>query len=705
MKNQNNTPSVTFDLENKEMCNAYDLIAKTNNSFFLTGRAGTGKTTFLQKVQECVKKNFVILAPSGVAAIHAGGQTIHSFFGFGLGVLGPRDMGQMNAAKISLVQNIDTIIIDEVSMVRCDIIDGIDRMLRYYRHSFQPFGGVQMVFVGDLFQLLPIATSEDQLTLRSIYESNCWFFYKARCLEDNKLPKIEFQKIYRQSDPKFINLLEHFRTGHVNLDDLNLINSRVISPYVKLDEKEMRITLTAYRSDAKIINENRLAELPGDSFTFDAAFEGNASKLKDVMEEKLVLKEGAQVMFLRNDSFGRWANGTLAKVVSLDNTGIVVALEGAEETQVSVDRQTWEAYEYEYDEKEKVCKKKVVGSVTQFPLRLAWAITIHKSQSLTFDKVAVDFGRGAFTYGQVYVALSRARTLAGLTLMNPIDFSSVRVSRDVQVFASSYNDQNVIETELAVGEAVQEFERLRDHDGAACRLFAMCNEEAHNGDNRRAYELLNRALSYVADDSCLFGIDWKPIPNDNRESIILNAAGLLYSGKTKESIRLLTTVVSASDENFNGLYLLARALEECQDWETVEILYNQMIRLFEKSADYGTDSPAYRKFKYRLAILNEKQYGDTGFHIIKELISENPYYDRYHADLRWMLQKRKEEFGYEPDEGNPLMNLLMDESVSEEDFLLALKKERSEKTDAWLSYRRYVSRLRPKANQEPEKDS
>lgn len=705
MKNQNNTPSVTFDLENKEMCNAYDLIAKTNNSFFLTGRAGTGKTTFLQKVQECVKKNFVILAPSGVAAIHAGGQTIHSFFGFGLGVLGPRDMGQMNAAKISLVQNIDTIIIDEVSMVRCDIIDGIDRMLRYYRHSFQPFGGVQMVFVGDLFQLLPIATSEDQLTLRSIYGSNCWFFYKARCLEDSKLPKIEFQKIYRQSDPKFINLLEHFRTGHVNLDDLNLINSRVISPYVKLDEKEMRITLTAYRSDAKIINENRLAELPGDSFTFDAAFEGNASKLKDVMEEKLVLKEGAQVMFLRNDSFGRWANGTLAKVVSLDNTGIVVALEGAEETQVSVDRQTWEAYEYEYDEKEKVCKKKVVGSVTQFPLRLAWAITIHKSQSLTFDKVAVDFGRGAFTYGQVYVALSRARTLAGLTLVNPIDFSSVRVSRDVQVFASSYNDQNVIETELAVGEAVQEFERLRDHDGAACRLFAMCNEEAHSGDNRRAYELLNRALSYVADDSCLFGIDWKPIPNDNRESIILNAAGLLYSGKTKESIRLLTTVVSASDENFNGLYLLARALEECQDWETVEILYNQMIRLFEKSADYGTDSPAYRKFKYRLAILNEKQYGDTGFHIIKELISENPYYDRYHADLRWMLQKRKEEFGYEPDEGNPLMNLLMDESVSEEDFLLALKKERSEKTDAWLSYRRYVSRLRPKANQEPEKDS
>lgn len=700
-----NITTQTFDLENKEMCNAYDLIAKTNNSFFLTGRAGTGKTTFLQKVQECVNKNFVVLAPSGVAAIHAGGQTIHSFFGLGLGVQGPRDMGTMNASKISLVQKIDTIIIDEVSMVRCDIIDAIDRMLRYYRHSFQPFGGVQMVFVGDLFQLLPIAAAEDQLLLRSIYGSNCWFFYKARCLENNALPKIEFQKIYRQSDPTFISLLEHFRTGHVNLDDLKRINGCVVPPFTKRDEQEMRITLTAYRGDARIINESRLADLPGEQFSYEASYEGNASKLKDVVDDKLILKEGAQVMFLRNDQFGRWANGTLAKVVSLDKSGITVALEGDEERQVSVEQQTWEAYDYEYDEKEKVCKKKVVGSVTQFPLRLAWAITIHKSQSLTFDKVAVDFGRGAFTYGQVYVALSRARSLEGLTLVNPIDFSSVRVSHDVQVFAASYNDESVIATELAVGEAVQEFERLRDHDGAASKLFAMCNDEAHNGDPHRAFELLNRALSYVADDACFFGTDWELIPNRNRECILLNAAGLIYSGKAAESIRLLTTVVSATDDNFNGLYLLARALEECQDWDTVEILYNQMISLFEKATDNGTDSPAYRKFRYRLAILNEGHYGDPGFHIIKDLIAENPYYDRYHADLRWMLQKHKEELGYELDEDNPLINLLMDEGVSEEDFLKALREERSGKTDAWHHYRRYISRLRPIVDQEAEKNS
>lgn len=705
MKTKDNTTE-TFDLGNKEMCNAYDLIAKTNNSFFLTGRAGTGKTTFLQKVQKCVNKNFVVLAPSGVAAIHAGGQTIHSFFGFGLGVQGPRDMGQMNATKISLVQKIDTIIIDEVSMVRCDIIDAMDRMLRYYRHSYQPFGGIQMVFVGDLFQLLPIATSEDQLMLRDIYGTNCWFFYKARVLEGNPLPKIEFQKIYRQSDPAFITLLEHFRTGHVSVDDLKRINGRVIPPYAKRDEKEMRITLTSYRSDSRIINESRLADLPGDGFTYEATYEGNASKLKDVVDDKLVLKEGAQVMFLKNDAAGRWANGTLAKVMSLDKTKITVLVEGEDGDLVDVARQTWEAIDYEYDEKEKVCKKKVVGSVTQFPLRLAWAITIHKSQSLTFDKVAVDFGRGAFTYGQVYVALSRARSLGGLALVNPIDFSSVRVSKDVQVFATTYNDQNLIATELAVGEAVQEFERQRDHDGAACRLFAMCNGEAHGGDTHRAYELLNRALAYVADDACLFGADWELIPNSNRECIILNAAGLIYSGRAKESIRLLTTVVSAADENFNGLYLLARALEECEDWETVEILYNQMIRLFEKSADYGTDSPAYRKFKYRLAVLNEKHYGDPGFHIITELIAENPYYDRYHADLRWMLRGRKAEMGYEPDEDNPLMNLLMDGDATEEEFMQALRKERSEKTDAWRTYRRCISRLKPKVpGEEPEEES
>ena len=470
----------TFDLENQEMCNAFDLIAKTNKSFFLTGRAGTGKTTFLQVVQKCVNKNFIVLAPSGVAAIHAGGQTIHSFFGFCMGVQGPLDMGQMNANKISLVQRIDTIIIDEVSMVRCDYIDAIDRMLRYCRHSSRPFGGIQMVFVGDMFQLLPIATKQDQEVLQQIYGQGSYYFFNARCLQGNSLPKIEFKKIYRQSDPEFIKLLEHFRTGKVTVTDLEKINARVVSAFDRMDD--MRITLTAYRNDAQVINQQRLADLPGESLAYQASYEGNVSKLKDVVDDTLVLKEGAQVMFLRNDSFGRWANGTIAQVISLSEIGILVRIDGKDDTTMMVEPQTWEAYDYQYDEKAKTCIKTVVGTVTQFPLRLAWAITIHKSQSLTFDKVDVDFGRGAFTYGQTYVALSRARSLSGLRLLAPLYSSSVRVSRDIQAFAATYNDEEIIATELAMGEAVQEYEQKHDYDGAACKLFAMCDEAAHKGN-------------------------------------------------------------------------------------------------------------------------------------------------------------------------------------------------------------------------------
>lgn len=693
----------TFDLENPEMCNAYDLIAKTNKSFFLTGRAGTGKTTFLQEVQKCVDKRFIVLAPSGVAAIHASGQTIHSFFGFSLGVQGPLDYGEMNANKIALVQHIDTIIIDEVSMVRCDYIDAIDRMLRKCKHSSQPFGGIQMVFVGDMFQLLPIAQKEEQEVLRQIYGQKGLFFFNARCLAGITLPKIEFKKIYRQSDPEFIQILEHFRTGNVTSQDLKRINECVASASDNADN-DLRIALTAYRNDAQVINQQKLADLPGEDFIFQAAYEGNTNKLNGVVDDALELKVGAQVMFLRNDSYGRWANGSLAKVVSLDANGISVEMKG-KDTPFVVEPQTWEAYEYQYDGRERKCKKTVVGRVTQFPLRLAWAITIHKSQSLTFDKVDIDFGRGAFTYGQTYVALSRARSLAGLHLLAPLYPSSVRVSRDVQTFAATYNDEEVIATELTVGEAVQEYERKRDYDGAATKLFAMCTEVAHQGNARLACKLLDQALSYVADDSCLFGQEWEPLPNNSRDNIVLNAAGLLYSGKTDESMGLLTRIVRAESSYFNGLYLLARAIELKEDWDTVETLYNHMIGIFQDVNGNGLDSPAFRKFKYRLAVLNESHYGDQGFDILARLIVENPYYDRYHADLRWVLQNRRKELGYKADEANPLMNLLMNNAVPEEDFLLALQKERSEKTDAWHNYRLYISRLRPKANQEPEEDS
>ena len=692
----------SFDTNNIEQKHALDMIAKTNQSFFLTGRAGTGKTTFLRAVQREVKKNFVVLAPSGVAAIQAGGQTIHSFFGFGFGVQGPKDMGQMNVNKIVLAQHLDTIIIDEVSMVRCDLIDAMDRMLRDCRHSSLPFGGVQMVFVGDMFQLLPIATPQDQPLLRHIYGTDDFFFYKARCLQGVTLPKIEFRKIYRQNDEDFIKLLEHFRIGQVTPKDLDRINSHVISLFTKKDAGDMRITLTAYRGDAQMINERRLADLPGESFTYEATYEGNANRLKDIVDNELVLRKEAQVMFLRNDTSGRWANGTIGKVVSLDKDDIFVQIGNDPDNVVPVEKQTWEAFDYHYDEEEKKCKKEVVGSVTQYPLRLAWAITIHKSQSLTFDKVEIDFGRGAFTPGQAYVALSRSRSLKGINLVSPIDYSSIRVSKEVQAFAATYNDEDVISTELAVGEAVREYEKSGDFDGAACRLFEMCADAARKGQSAFACDLLNRALSYVADDACLFGREWETLPNTSRNNIVLNAAGLLYAGKSEESIELLTSVVSAETEYFNGMYLLARALELKEDWATVETLYKQMADYYGEKYGYGLDSPSFRKFKYRMALLNERQFGNVGFELIAKLIAENPAYDRYYADLRWMLQKRLSGIARMPDDSNPLAQLMLNPEVTEEQFLEELRAERKKKSSGWRAYRVWVSRLKAVRKEEEE---
>lgn len=689
----NELENLPFDVENPEMRYAYELIARTDKSFFLTGRAGTGKTTFLHLVQECINKRFIVLAPSGVAAIHAGGQTIHSFFGFDLGVQGAKMIGHINRARRALVQNIDAIIIDEASMLRCDILDAIDRTLRDCTCSSKTFGGIQMIFVGDLFQLPPVVTGEDAEELEQMYGMGAAYFYKARCLQGETLPKIEFRKVYRQTDEAFVGLLDRLRMGNVSSSDLNMINRRVQAESKGGAEDDLRITLTCYRNDAKAINDIRLEELPGERKIFEATYEGRVSKqLKEIVDENLVLKEGAQVMFLRNDQFGRWANGTIVRIISLKEDRIFVQFPHG--TIEEVGKQTWDSYEYEYDHLKKKCVKKVAGSVTQFPLRLAWAITIHKSQSLTFEKVNIELGHGAFTYGQAYVALSRVRSFDGLQLSSPMGFNSIRVSREALLFASTFNDSETITTEITVGEAIRDYERQGDFDGAATCLFAMCSAEAHQGNIRNAYDLLNRALTIVADDACLFGQNWERLANDSKESILLNAAGLLYSGQTDESIRLLTKVVSASSESFSALYLLARALEIKEEWEMVEKLYGQMTDVLTDNQENGLDSPAFRKLKYRVALLNEFQFGSLGFPGIVSLIAENPGYNKYHLALRQMLVKRKAKIEYGEGESNPLLDTVFNSEVSDTEFLDLIKKERSQKSIIWLKYKRIIQGLK-----------
>ncbi len=436
-----------MELYTKEQKNAYDMIAKTNTCFFLTGKAGTGKTTFLKKVQESIDKKFIVLAPTGIAALNAGGQTIHSFFRFSFGVIPPDEMGNISNEKMNVIKNIDSIIIDEISMVRCDIIDAIDRTLKYVRKSKAPFGGIQMIFVGDMFQLPPVVKHPDNEVLNYLYGDGGYYFYKAKALTSYNLPKIEFKKVYRQTDMQFIELLDKLRIGNISYSDLQIINNRV---YLPRDEKDMRIILNCYVKDARDTNERKLAELPGEEIQYHAEYEGEYWRIKDEAEEVLRLKPGAQVLLIQNDSEKRWVNGTIGKIEKLSETAIYVTLENGKTYEI--EKKVWEAIDYVYEKEKGTIEKRTIGKITQYPLRLAWAITIHKSQSLTFDKVMIDFGRGAFTEGQAYVALSRVRTLEGLSLANPLSRLSIKVSKEIIEFSKTFNDEEQIEMELIFGE-------------------------------------------------------------------------------------------------------------------------------------------------------------------------------------------------------------------------------------------------------------
>ena len=402
-----------IDTQNQQQMLAYELIANTNSSFFLTGRAGTGKTTFLRNVQKMVNKQFITLAPTGVAAILAGGDTIHSFFGLPMEVCVPGTCGKLNEARILTLLHADTIIIDEVSMVRCDIVDAIDYTLRKAIRTTQPFGGKQIIFVGDMFQLPPVVRQgAERELLHDIYKADDFFFYKADAIKRMRLVKIEFQKVYRQDDNRqFLNILENVRMNKVTPENIIHLNKRVTQPQNK---DGIVITLASLNKTADSLNQQRLAEIDAEEFTFEGTIAGKFDDQKLPVELNLRLKVGVQVMFTRNDQQKRWANGTLAKVVKLTKDEIQVRLDNGETHAVPC--ASWDSVSYEYDRELRKLKKEVTGTFTQYPLKLAWAITVHKSQGMTFDKMSLDLSRGLFADGQLYVALSRVRSLEGLFL-------------------------------------------------------------------------------------------------------------------------------------------------------------------------------------------------------------------------------------------------------------------------------------------------
>lgn len=478
--------------------------------------------------------------------------------------------------------------------------------------------------------------------------------------------------------------------------DLTRINSRVS---LRGDEK-FRITLTSTNADAKRINEGRLSEIEAEERSYQAIYSGKIKVNSDVAEETLTLKDGAQVMFTKNDRGRRWVNGTIGEVVELGEENIVVKVEGGE--QFVVERDEWESIDYEYDAKEKRCIKTVKGKVEQLPLKLAWAITIHKSQSLTFDQVAIDFGRGAFSNGQAYVALSRARSFDGLELIRPMSPTSVRVSRAVLDFAEDFNDSDAIDRELSIGEAISSFEKSMDFNGAAVTLYDMASAEAAAGHSDRAFDYLTRAMAFTVDDACLVGKPWRIVSGAGNDYRVMNACGLYYSGHKAEAI-LSETSQAWLDNNMLGLYILGRCLEDKGAWAELEDVYYRMLDIFNGARDMGLDSISFRKMKYRLAILNEREYNDPGLGVMRSLIAENPSYDKYHLALRWMLWKHPEICNPEQEEGDAekkegercqLVVKTLDRECCEEDFLQMLRIARTERNNDWDGYRQFINGLK-----------
>jgi ATP-dependent DNA helicase PIF1 len=462
---------------NDQFGRALDLMEGSGAHVFITGKAGTGKSTLLGHFRSVTKKKVAILAPTGVAALNVEGQTIHSFCGFKPDVTLDK-IKTLRGERGELFRNLDTVVIDEISMVRADLLDCVEKFLRLNgRRPKEWFGGIQMVFIGDLYQLPPVVTSREKEIFSGRYETP--YFFSAKIFNEASFDMefVELEKIYRQTDKDFIRILNAVRNGSVSEDDFEQLNSKFDPDFVPPDE-EFYIYLTSTNDLAYRRNAERLDRLPGEAFTCRGCLEGDFERSSLPTDETLDLKPGAQIMMVNNDRRGRWVNGSIGKVagfVKRDESDDRIAVELKDGPLVEVEPCVWELFRYAYDKETKKLTTEPTGSFTQYPVKLAWAVTIHKSQGKTFDRVIIDLGRGTFAHGQLYVALSRCASFDGLALRTEIRRAHIRLDFRVIRFLTRFQYRKA--EEKLSGDTKRKIIRKAIVDGAELEIVYLKTDD------------------------------------------------------------------------------------------------------------------------------------------------------------------------------------------------------------------------------------
>lgn len=588
---------------------AYDLIKSTSKSVFLTGKAGTGKTTFLKSLPSFTSKRMAIVAPTGVAALNAGGVTIHSLFqlpftpfipeGADLSFVVKDDGGKpireqykMSTTKIKILRSLDLLVIDEISMVRSDLLDAVDDVLRHYRHSSLPFGGVQLLMIGDLYQLTPVIKEDEWRLIQNFYRSP--YFFDSNALRKIDYVTVELTHIFRQQDETFISILNEIRTNSLTKESLDVLNSRVADID---DNSEGCIRLTTHNADANSINASKLEALDGESYHYSAEIKDNFPTYLYPTEEDLVLKLGAQVMFIRNDSTPEklYYNGKIGKVVEIDANKIMVLCPG-DYSPIEVKLDVWENIQYVVNSDTNEIEQNVIGEFHQYPLRLAWAITIHKSQGLTFDRAIVDV-HSAFAFGQVYVALSRCRSLQGLTLKTPISSRMIKSDLDVVTFCDDARKKQPDDQKLK--SFVIAFERE-----ILLKVFTMTDLQRYLSDVRQVYmsnfSKFNTAYSQeILDvtqmfDTLIFEVGKKFVSQlwriySESPDTALRDNGYLQERISKASEYFFTKVSEVIGSHFANMLLESDNKEVDMEMksalEKLEMEYQKKLKCFEKMRD------------------------------------------------------------------------------------------------------------------------